>query len=241
MIILYDINNANLGNVLRKHRKSKQLSLEYIGKKIYKTKATISKYEKGEIIPDFITVLELCNILDLDISSLAPHIPSVNPSPLPFNTNILYLYYLTGNKLISSTIKIETEKSNTYVVYFYNGLKDRIDNHAYYYEGTIEYSEPITYMNFRNLCCNKMKLEQVQIIVSLPLSNTSKFFNCFITGLTPNFLPIVKRGLISTVPLNTCEINTKKLKISKEELKKISIDNAWVLDTKIYDEFFYAE
>lgn len=238
---MYDLNNVNLGNILRKYRKSKQLSLEYIGKKIYKTKATISKYEKGEIIPDFFTVLELCNILDLDISSLAPLIPSVHISPLPFNTNTLYLYYLTGNKLISSTIKIEIGKSNNYVVHFYNGIKDNIDNHAYYYEGTIEYSEPITYMNFRNLSCNKMKMEQVQIIISLPLSNTSKFFNCFITGLSPNFLPIVKRGLISTVPLNTSEINMKKLKILKEEAKKISNDNAWILDTKIYDEFFYEE
>lgn len=239
MVTLYDITNVNLGEILRKQRKLMHLSLEYIGDKIYKTKATISKYEKGEIIPDFITVLELCNVLDIDISNLAPSITGIYTSNLPFNTNTLYLYYLTSNKLISSTIKLEQGLNNIYSAYFYNGIKNTIEQSAYYYEGTVECSQTVTYMNFRNISSDKMKLEQVQIIINMPLSNTSNYFNCFITGLTPNFLPIVKRGLITTTPLDTSKINIKKLKISKEELQKISSDNAWILNTKIYDEFFY--
>lgn len=241
MINLYDITNVNLGEILRKQRKQKHLSLEYIGDHIYKTKATISKYEKGEIIPDFVTVLELCNVLDIDISKLAPSITGIYSSDLPFNTNTLYLYYLTSNKLISSTIKLELGVNNIYSAHFYNGIKNNAENPAYYYEGTVESSPTITYMNFRNISSDKMKLEQVQLIINMPLSNTSNYFNCFITGLTPNFLPIVKKGVITTAPLDTSKIDIKKLKISKEELQRISTDNAWILDTKIYDEFFYNE
>ncbi len=241
MINLYDITNVNLGEILRKQRKLKHLSLEYIGDHIYKTKATISKYEKGEIVPDFVTVLELCNVLDIDISKLAPSITGIYTSKLPFNTDTLYLYYLTSNKLISSTIKFDLGTGNIYSAHFYNGIKNTSYNPAYYYEGTVECSPTIAYMNFRNISFDKMKLEQVQIIINMPLSNPSNYFNCFITGLTPNFLPIVKRGLITTTPLDLSTIDIKKLKISKEELQKISSDNAWILDNKIYDEFFYNE
>lgn len=238
---MYDITNVNLGEILRKQRKLKHLSLEYIGDHIYKTKATISKYEKGEIVPDFVTVLELCNVLDIDISKLAPSVTGIYTSKLPFNTDTLYLYYLTSNKLISSTIKFDLGADNIYSAHFYNGIKNTSENPAYYYEGTVEFSPTIAYMNFRNISSDKIKLEQVQIIINMPLSNTQNSFNCFITGLTPTFLPIVKRGLITTTPLDISTIDIKKLKISKEELQKISSDNAWILDTKIYDEFFYNE
>lgn len=60
---MYDIKNVNIGKLFRKYRKLKHLSLDYVGEKVFKNKATISKYEKGKIIPDFITVLEICNVL----------------------------------------------------------------------------------------------------------------------------------------------------------------------------------
>lgn len=236
---MYDVNPSNLGELLRKYRKIRHLSLQYIGDKIYKSKGTISKYETGEIIPDFLTVLELCNILDIDLSSIAPLKFQNNTLKSPFNTSTLYLYYLTSNKLISSTIEIKNGINNTFHAYFYNGIKDNITNCAYYYEGTLEYLDNIAYMNFKNISTHKLEIERVQIIISLPLSNTSDYFNCFVTGLTPNYIPIIKRGIISTVPLDISKINMKKLKVSRTEIQKILNDNAWMLDSKLYDEFYY--
>ena len=67
---MYNTNQTNIGEILRNYRKIKHLSLEDVGNKIYKSKATISKYEKGAIIPDFITTLELCNVLDWRVDML---------------------------------------------------------------------------------------------------------------------------------------------------------------------------
>ena len=131
VIYLYDITNTNLGEVLRKQRKLKHLSLEYVGNMVYKTKATISKYEKGEIIPDFITVLELCNVLEIDISKLAPSVAEIYTSILPFNTDTLYLYYVTSNKLMSSIIKLRFGTNNTYSASLYNGTKNNVVNSKY--------------------------------------------------------------------------------------------------------------
>lgn len=236
---MYDISNINIGKLLRKYRKLKHLSLQYVGEMIYKNKGTISKYENGEIIPDFTTVLELCNILEIDLSHLVPSVSPICTSALPFSTDTLYLYYLTSKKLITSTIKIENGIDGKFIAYFYNGIKKDVKTYAYYYEGDIECSENIVYMNFKNRSSHKLEIERVQIIISLPLSNTVNCYNCFITGLTPNFLPIIKRGILTDASLDKSKIDFNKLKISREELQKLSNDNTWILDTKLYDEFFY--
>lgn len=232
---MYDINNLNIGKALRKYRKLKHLSLQYVGDKIYKTKATMSKYENGEITPDFNTVLELCNILDIDLSTLVPSINSICSSNLPFDTDTLYLYYLTSNKLITSTIKIQTGTNNKYLAYFYNGIKNNAENPAYYYEGNIEYFENVAYMNFKNIDFSRLGMERVQIIINLPLSNINNYYNCFITEFSSNFIPVVKKGILSTTSLDKSKINFKKLKVSPQELKRISTDNAWLLDTELHD------
>lgn len=235
---MYDIKNVNIGKLFRKYRKLKHLSLDYVGEKVFKNKATISKYEKGKIIPDFITVLEICNVLDINVSNIVPFISPIYEKPSLFDTNTLYLYYLTGKKLITSTIMLEYN-NNACTAYFYNGIKENTSKSAYFYEGTVTYSETVTYMNFKNSNSNKLKMEEVQITISQPLSNATKYYNCFISGLTPNFVSIVKKGILSTTQIIPSEALTKKLRVSKEELKKISDNNAWLLNSQLYDEFFY--
>ena len=65
---MYNIENLDLGNKLKKLRTSRGLSLETLGNKICKTKTTVSKYEKNEISLDVVTLLEICNALDCKIS-----------------------------------------------------------------------------------------------------------------------------------------------------------------------------
>lgn len=236
---MYDIKNINIGESLKKYRKNKHYSLEYVGKQIFKTKATVSKYEKNEIIPDIFTFLELCNILDINIESILNSISPIYKNINPIGKNSLYLYYLTDKKIITSSIELKPEKNNIFKAFLYNGIKSSKDIPAYYYEGNAEFFDNVIYMNFKNLSCDKLKLERVQIIINIPISSNTKYYNCFVTGLTPSFQPIIKRGLISTEKLDIPEKIINKLKISKDELHKISNYNSWILDTKLYDEFFY--
>lgn len=234
---MYNIAKLSIGRELKKYRKIKHLSLEYVGEKIGKSKATISKYENDEIVPDFITILEICNILEIKLEEIFPSITEVYKIQNPFKTTTLYLYYLTGKKLINSTIKLGDDKSKPYHVELYNGIRN--NKCAYFYTGTFELSEYVLYINLKNLNSSNLSIERVQIIVSLPLSNSTNSFNCFITGLTPNFVPTIKRGIITLKPFKLTEQNIKKLRVSKEELKEISLNNSWILNTKLYDESFY--
>lgn len=236
---MYNISNLSIGSTLRKYRKIKHLSLDYIGNKIGKTKATVSKYERDEIIPDFITVLEFCNVLEINLQDVFPSLsPIYLHKKIPFASDKVFLYYMTGDKLIASTISFNEDNSNPNSVCLYNGIKTNFDC-AYFYNGNFESFDSVVYINLKNNSSKKFEMERVQIIVALPLSNCTDLYNCFITGLTPNLIPTVKKGIITLEPINFSKRHMKKLKLSKEELRQISIDNSWTLYTKLYDESFY--
>ena len=134
---MYNLEISNFQKNLNKYRKSRGLTLQALGNYIGKTKATVSKYEKGEIIPDIITILEICNTLDINLSQLFPIEHSSMPithSFNPFNTNKLYLYYYTENILVTSILEIE-DINDTLYVKFFNGIKNiyKYANTAFYY------------------------------------------------------------------------------------------------------------
>ena len=72
MIFIYKINDINIGEKLQYYRKLKNKTLLDVGNYIHRLKATVSKYENNQIIPDSITLLELCNCLDIPITDFFP-------------------------------------------------------------------------------------------------------------------------------------------------------------------------
>lgn len=241
---MYNLNTSNFRQLLTEYRKSRGFTLESLGKKIGKTKATISKYENGEIIPDILTILEICNTLNITLTQLFPSIYINNvkkTSKNPFNTNKLYLYYYTENILITSVLELK-ETNNEILVNFYNGIKN-LTNYAketsYYYEGILECDKNIGYINLCNTSSHETILEKIQISFVIPWSQNFQLTNFFILALTPNSIPIIKKGIISTLPLSSTSPYLEILKISKKDLEKIQENNAWILENKNYDYFFF--
>lgn len=240
---MYDLNN-NFKTLLTDYRKSRGYTLESLGNKIGKTKATVSKYEKGEIIPDIITLLEICNSLDIKLSNLFPtKFESKNIlSSNPFKSDKLYVYYYTDNILVTSILEL-IEENNKVFAKFYNGVKNinkyANGNSCYYYEGFLECDEILGYINVNNSNNKSARLEKIQISFSIPWSNSFDLSNCFILGITPNSIPIIKKALISSSPIDDISKFNNDLKISPEELNKIQTNNAWILENQNYAHFFY--
>ena len=240
---MYNLDNYNFNHLLTEYRKSRGFTLEKMGNKIGKTKATISKYEKNEIIPDILTVLEICNVLDISLSQLFPVTSkTVSNSVInPFNKNKLYLYYYTENILITSILEIK-EEIDKLSVKLYNGIKNiktYATETAYYYEGTLECDKTIGYINLYNPISQGTQLERIQISFTIPWSKNFEITNFFILALTPNSIPIVKKGIISINPLNDLSCYKNDLKINQDDLTKFQKDNAWILENKNYDHFFF--
>ena len=188
---MYDLKNINIGTKLRLFRKRANKSLLEVGNAINKSKATVSKYENDEIIPDYITLIELCNYLNIELDELFPPYAEEKKLQLtnPFNCNKLYLYYYTDKKLVTSVLTI-TNSNNHYNSMFYNGVKTLNDyiNCSYFYKGHFESSKTTAYFSFMN----ENIVEIVQIVVNLPWTKEVTVCKGLILGLTPNSVPIVK-------------------------------------------------
>ena len=82
------------------------MTLSDVGKSINKSKATISKYESNQIIPDAITLLELCNCLNISINDFLPITEEKNINSNNFKTFIFqYIQYIHFDRIQRCTLK----------------------------------------------------------------------------------------------------------------------------------------
>ena len=238
---MYNLSSIEIGNKIKSMRISRGLSLETLGNKICKTKATISKYEKSEISLDVLTLLEICNALDCNVSNiLLENNDEHNISSIvnPFNCDKLYVYYITGKKLITSVMELSYQDGKT-LVKLYNAVKDTnkyASNYSYAYSGELERSNALVYITLSNNSQNS-QLENVNITVNFPWSNNTNIFSAFISAITPNALPVVKKCIISKNAINNITDYKSDLLITDDELKSISINNAWILENSNHNHF----
>ena len=240
---MYDIENNGFSEKMRFYRKSRNMTLEQLGNNISKTKATVAKYENGEIIPDSKTILEICNALNISISQLFIEKQSkiINKYKNPFPVNIIYMYYYTGNLLIKSVLEL-IENYNEINVKYYNGVKDinkYAQNNAYSYEGVLTCDKSIGYIELLNILTQNTLFEKVQILFPIPWTTKFEMTNFFIMGLTPNSNPIVKKGVLSIHPITNFDKFEDDLKITDDELEEIKKNNNWILSNKNYNHFYY--
>lgn len=234
---MYNIQNVTLGETIREYRKINNMTLEDVGNKICKSKVTVCKYENNEILPDFYTLLELCNVLKIDISQLCPEMEEEEIDYVnPFQKRKLYMYYYTKDRMIGSVMEMQKQGSK-YAVKFFNGIKKDSKKYAYYYEGEMTNDKTITYFDLKTAKHSNVN-EKVQIIVNVPWAENIEIFDGLYTGMNRNGLPVVKKILVSKKEINDFEKYDSHLKFSREESKKMYRDNALVFSNTDYDEFF---
>lgn len=151
---MYDTNIANLGKKIRYFRKAKNISMEELGNAIGKSKATVNRYENNEILLDFLTVIEICNVLNIDLNDLCDvsvHSVETNINTNPFNTNLLYLYYISKNGIIISSIEITPTNYTNYVL-MKNGLTK--NKYKQEYTGVLESNYNTAFICLTNAISN---------------------------------------------------------------------------------------
>ena len=107
---MYDIDIKRLGQIAREYRKARNMSIEEVGDAIGKSKATVNRYETGEIVMDILTALELCNVLNIDLNDICKkevHSIEKDVNINPFKSDLLYLYYISQNGIVLSSLEIE--------------------------------------------------------------------------------------------------------------------------------------
>lgn len=243
---MYNLDNIKLNEQIKKYRESRNISVTDLGKLISKSKSTVSKYETGSVTPDILTLLEICNALNIELNEFLPTCEKKNIIPNSdnlFNTSKLYFYYYTQNHLVTSIAELINDKnSNVTKVRFYNGIKSiskYADRSSYYYEGELSYDKTVGYINLKNINSQGTQYEKIQISFTIPWNNKRNKTFFFIFALTPNSIPVVKKGIMSMSEIYNIHDYDNYLKISRDELNKIKYNNAWILNDSNYDDLFF--
>ena len=127
---MYNLEEIKLNEKIKKYRESRNISITKLGELICKSKSTVSKYENGDVLPDIVTILELCNVLNIELDELFPTQKQDN-STFSFNNlfkeSKIFFYYYTENHLVTSIAELVNNKnSNITKVKFYNGVKNTL-------------------------------------------------------------------------------------------------------------------
>ena len=147
--------NVYIGGQIRKYRKANGMTLQQLADVIHKSRATVCKYENGEISIDIATLYEISQALQISFGQLASYQPPLPPYTPPtvgtlqrspfFQAKRLYFYFYDGryHRLKDGVIDIHehAERPGTYVASFTlcsvsgNGCSNES-----YYTGNVVYS-----------------------------------------------------------------------------------------------------
>lgn len=240
---MLEFNNIEFGNKLRFARLKKELSLEYVGKKIGKNSTTVGRYERGEIIPDVDILNKLCNILDIYAGDIFKeninNIINLENSKNPFKINKIYLYYkgyIGKRKTGKFKFIIDIKENNDYIEVKISDYKSR----KTILIGNMLADDNIVSIRTENYKPNYPRLETNQII-----ANISEGTNGIILGTmlctNGNYIPNVKKCLLSKKDLAFTDEMLELLTISDDEKNNIIKDDIWLIDIEKKQEFEYKE
>lgn len=219
--------NQKVGERIRNFRKKRSLTLVDLSQKLNKSKATVSKYERGEIVVDIQTLYEIAEVLDVHINQLLSFdhntpITTHSIHPAFFSgLNKFYSYVFDGraNQVLESVFDIvPTEDSSTNEVYMYMNVKS-IEEYQVCentYHGVIEHYDAVTNLRIRNL---DTPMEQVSISILASFLESNTKWGLFFGLSSRPMMPVSMKMLFTREPLKIDKELTNKLKLSKEDVR----------------------
>ncbi len=228
---MYSLMSYNFGNLFRTARKAKGLSIEEIAKKIDKAPSTVYKYETNTIIPDFETVISICNALEIKLDDLAYREEvegNIETTNNPFSTDNLYMYYIdTNKKLYEMKLEIKAEDGVMKVYFKVPSLNDKI-----FFVGSIESNSDVAFIMLKNYCSSNNHFEKVMIFINMNHSSDDIKMGVICGEKDNTYVPVLKKVCIVKKMLNENEKNniTNRLEITEKEIEQIKKDGYWYPD-----------
>lgn len=225
---MYSLETYKIGKFIREARKAKDMTIEELAKIINKSRTTTYKYERDEVIPDFITVLEICNALGVDINDLAVRERiEVNKetSINPFNTDVVYMYYWGFGKVYEFRLKITPENGFMRVDFL-------LSDDQIYYTGTIESNSDLAFINLKNYYAVNKCFEKFQLTINMKYCSDGMNAGIYL-GLREELnTPVIKKFIISRKKLSEGEKEKiiNRLMLTDEEKANILKNNCWYPD-----------
>lgn len=233
-----------VGNRIKTLRKEQKLTLQQLADMIHKSRATVSKYENGEISIDVETLNDIAVALDTDVNQLVDyrrkkavhHLPSREmdgKSPF-YQADRLYFYYFDGrsNRLKDGVIDINRKDTDM-------GQHDASFHISYvtadgrssknYYSGKAVYSDMLMRFSFVNQY-NTLEEDLLYIFNPLEPRDFTEGLLCGISSA--DLMPCAFKCIITLTPQPLDDKLKQLLLITPQELRRWQKLNMLIVDNR---------
>lgn len=224
--------NLHIGGQIRKYRKAARMTLQQLAAAIHKSRATVCKYESGEISLDIATLYEISQVLQVSLSQLVSFSPRVPPREVPavgsvqkspfFQARRLYFYFYDGRykRLKDGVIDIHEPlgQSGLYEASFtLSSVSGNGRSGESYYTGSVLYSDMLIRFTFVNQL-NPLEEDLLYIFNPLELRDFTDGLLCGISSA--DLMPCAFRCLVTLSPQPLDEALRKRLLFLPQELRR---------------------
>ena len=235
--------NSYTGEKIRNYRKMKKMTLQQLADSIHKSRATVSKYENGEISLDLETLYEISKSLGVGIEQLIDYHPEKEHDNEPlmdysgkspfFQADRLYFYFYDGryDRLKEAIIDIHKntvdedgcyEASMSIQTTTQTGRSSEV-----YYNGTVLYSDMLIRFSFENQY-NKLEQDLLYIFNPLELRAFTEGLLCGISSA--DLMPCAFKCLVTLSPTNDYHELRQHLRITPKEIRRWQKMNMFIVD-----------
>lgn len=226
--------STEIGKKIKSFRKGKGMTVQQLADLVHKSKATVSKYENGDIAIEIETLYGLAAALGIHVEQLL-YIPPNNttvissriPSAFFQHSSKFYSYFYDGrNKSLVKCVMdvISTSDTSRYKTMLYMNIKDydcyQDCENTYY--GYIEHHDVLTSIILKN---QATPVEQITINILASFLDSDRKWGLMSGVSFRPFMPIALKMLFSKKPLVENQELINELKINKEDIRIMKMYN----------------
>ena len=236
--------SRHIGDKIRMYRKVRGMTLKQLADTIHKSRATVSKYETGEITLDVETLFEISQALHVNLNQLTDYQPPLAlPEPLLpgvtrkspfFEARRLYFYFYDGRykRLKDGIIDIyeQKEKPGDYEASLsISAVTPTGRSSEVYYSGKVIYSDMLIRFSFVNQC-NTLEEDLLYIFNPLEIRDSTCGLLCGISSA--DLMPCAFKCLVSLTPREHTDAFKEQLLINKHDIRKWQKLNMFLVDNR---------
>ena len=225
--------SIHVGQRIRLYRKMKGLTIEVFAGMINKSKATVSKYENGDISIDVETLFAIAEALEVSVNQLVDYAEEGKPSEKgQLSRSRYYMYFYDGrrNRIARNVIEVQDGGRENGV--FEANMYAYLENFENYYQCRLLYRGEMrrydTFVNF-NFENQNNKVERAFLYAINSFSHSGRMAGLYCGLSTQPILPACFKFVLSPEILEEDEELKMELAVSKEDIKVLKKMNMFVV------------
>lgn len=226
--------SIHVGQQIRLHRKMKGLTIETFAGMIQKSKATVSKYENGEISIDVETLFVIARALEVSVSQLVDYTGTEADADGKgqLTKSRYYMYFYDGRRSRIARNVIEVQDGGQENGVFDANMYAYLENFDNYYQckllyhGTMRRYDTFVNFNFEN---QNNKVERAFLYAINSFSHSGRMAGLYCGLSTQPILPACFKFVLSPEILEENDELKAELTVSREDVKVLKKMNMFVV------------